>query len=166
MFRIVFLCTGNLCRSPMAEGFLKNSFDEDTGDGHGGSAKAAGIVISSAGTHAGGGLSASPAAVDVCSKAGIDISSHKSRPLTSEILSGSDLVLAMEMCHLLYAVGLMPECAGKAYILSEFAGMPEPEGVADPIGGGAADYRQAYEQIASLLRSALPRIRRMAEGSA
>lgn len=150
MLRIVFLCTGNSCRSPMAEGICREM------------AKGEPIEVASAGIAAPAGMPASAEAREVCRAAGIDISIHRTRPLTPEIIAGADLLLAMETHHREAARRAAPERAGRVLLLSEFAGAPEARGVSDPFGAGVAQYERTFAEIRALLERAWPRIKALA----
>ncbi len=153
-FSIVFVCTGNICRSPMAKGILEDLL----------SAKALSMTdIGSAGTGAIAGLPASENSVVVCGEEGIDISSLRSRPLSRDLVEESDLILTMEEHHLDAARRLAPEQADRIHLLARYAADDDTApvaGVADPIGGSLEDYRVAFVQIREQIHQALPRIER------
>ena len=90
MSSIIFICTANMCRSPMAEGILKHRLSELARED---------ILVSSMGTHGVDGNSATELAIDVCRQNNIDISTHKSRHLIGEELARSDLIFVMEPVH-------------------------------------------------------------------
>ena len=156
MLKVLIVCTGNMCRSPMAEGVLRHLLPP-------GGAPVR-IQVSSAGTHTRDGYPPTPEAVQVCARAGIDIGQQVSRQLTAEIVAGADLVLAMESHHRDDARDLDPDGAAAIEILSGFAGDPGAPGVADPIGGGMDTYQRSFQEIHALIERALPRIREMAAG--
>lgn len=149
---VLFVCTGNTCRSPMAAGLAKKLLAERLG------CKVRdlprkGYKVLSAGAFGTDGARASPEAVKAAGELGADISRHRSRRLTKELIRRADLVFCMTDSHVETAVRLAPEAKGKLRRL-------DPQGaVPDPIGGGAALYRRVARQIDKALRNAL------AEGS-
>jgi len=156
-FLIVCLCTGNICRSPMAEGILAHALRNTR------------ARVVSAGVAAPWGVPASENSVIACAEIGIDISGHRSQPLTPELAARADLILAMEMHHLFAARSLAPQHAEKMHLLSQYAegdARSAPLGVSDPIGGNLDEYRATRDVISSLLAQAQPRVAREIQSQA
>jgi protein-tyrosine phosphatase len=132
---LLFVCSGNTCRSPMAEAIARKLL-ADRG------AQARGIKVSSAGVFAGSGAPATPEAVEVLARRDIDLSGHRSRPLTVEMLQQADVILCMTQDHVQAIASVLPTAAAKAQRL-------DPGGdISDPIGGGAVTYQACAQQIA------------------
>jgi protein-tyrosine phosphatase len=145
---VLFVCTGNSCRSPMAEGILRSVVPlEFAGD----------VVTGSAGTAMLDGLLPAPNAVSVMSEHGIDITPHRGRGLHPEIVDGADLILAMTAIHVGEIRDAAPGAREKTHLLSEFAGGVSKD-VPDPIGGPREEYEKVYDMLSEMITEALPRI--------
>ena len=146
--RILFVCSGNTCRSPLAEAITKRMISD---------AGRTDIETWSAGTNAWDGSPASDGALLVGIERGLDLSEHRSRLLTSEIIAESDLVLVMAPSHLSRVKELEP--GSNAHMLSSFAsGNGEGQAVQDPFGGDLTAYRDAFEEIEQALSGLLDKI--------
>jgi L-threonylcarbamoyladenylate synthase len=148
--RIVFICTGNTCRSPMAEVLCARLLADQLGCSPC-ELRQHGFLVQSAGLAATMGSAASPDAVRVVADFGADLSGHRSRMASIEMLLWADHVFAMTASHAqaLLPIAEIPE----AHLLS-----PEGDDVADPIGGVLADYRACAEQIIQCLQQRLPEL--------
>ncbi len=138
---VLFVCTGNTCRSPMAETIFKQLVAERLGcrpdevDQHG-------VIVASAGIAAWGGGAASPGAVEAMREAGADLSGHESQPVTEALVRQADIIWTMTAAHRAAVVAQFPEAGGRTAVLS-----PDRLDVIDPIGGPVATYRTCAEQI-------------------
>jgi len=157
LFHVVLICSGNTCRSPMAAGILSMLLEAEKLGGNGDMIRTP-LKVSSAGVAAAEGAPAAAEAVAVCDARGLDIAAHRSQPLTVELILNADLIVAMQEPHRQCAIRLLPECADRIVTLAALAGLPPTQGVADPIGGGQARYRQTCDQLEEWLKRALPRI--------
>jgi len=141
--KVLFVCTGNICRSPMAEGLLKKMAKNNQWP----------LEVQSAGLAAFNGVPATPEAVEACQEKGIDISIHQSQPLSKTLVLESTLILTMTDKHKESILRKMPQLADKVCLLSDFAGNGI-EDVEDPVGQSIEVYRKILTQIEGyLLRS-------------
>ena len=151
MLRILIVCTGNVCRSPMGEGLLRKLLREENRHGE--------VVVESAGTHALDGSAASLEAIDTAAEDGVDIRGHVARSITKRLVDRADLILTMEPEHADRLVDDYPEAESRVHLVTVY-GDPKGDrlGVPDPIGLGHETYRAAYRTIKKALRYAVPRI--------
>jgi protein-tyrosine phosphatase len=127
------VCRGNICRSPMAEGFfaqqLKNNFSN--------------VRISSAGTHALSGHSAFKDALDVMKQHGIDLSHHRARQINDEIVRQSELILVMSKSHLDAITRQFLSAKGKTFLLGHWHQFE----IEDPYTKPYEAFKKVYQQI-------------------
>lgn len=148
-FRILVICTGNTCRSPIAAACLAHELRSE-GDR---------VQVESAGTGAEDGWPASPEMIALAAKEGIALARHRSRGLTRDRVRSADLILAMEEHHRREAerLGAAPD---RVELLSRW---PDPRaaaaGVADPIGGSMEAYEECWRRIREHVQRIVPHVR-------
>ncbi len=143
---VLLVCTGNTCRSPMAETLLRAQLGERF-DHLFDAKKPPPAVALSAGLSAYPGGAASPEAVTVMSNRGLNLKDHQSRPLTQRLLRQADLILTMTASHRHAIIQRWPEAAAKTYLLSK-----NGRDVADPYGGPLPAYAACADEIEGFLK--------------
>lgn len=141
MDKIIFICTGNTCRSPMAEGLFR---------AHGGEEQT-GLSAASAGLFTKDGLPASENAVTAAKELGADITAHRSHMLTSEMAKNARYLVCMTGSLYDRLCEMYPDCADKVFTLL-------PTDVSDPFGGDLETYRRAAAEIDQGVRSIIGRL--------
>ncbi|HSH46057.1 MAG TPA: hypothetical protein VK966_09385, partial [Longimicrobiales bacterium] len=147
-YNLLFVCTGNTCRSPMAAAIARQAIAE-RGWSH--------VEVASAGISATTGAPAAEHGVAVLDEAGIPMADHRSRPVDPELLGWADTILAMSPSHLMALDSL--GVGDRAGLITEFlegeaAGRP----VEDPIGGDIETYRRTRDQLRAAVDAVLDRL--------
>ncbi len=150
--RVLFVCTGNTCRSPMAEALCTRLLADRLGC-RPDELTARGFVVQSAGLAAQAGAAASEEAVGVAGGLGGDLSGHRSQPLSYDLYTQADFVFTMTASHLYALQGARIPEGPTPDLLS-----PAGEDVADPIGGERAVYQACADEILAHLRRRVPAI--------
>ena len=158
-YKILLVCTGNTCRTAMAEGIGKNVAKEKNLNN---------VIFSSAGTSAAPGMPATDYAIAASAHWDIDISGHRSRLLNQDLIKEADLILAMGPEHVQVIVNIDRNALAKTYL---YKGFPEPfhpsqARVDDPIGGSLDMYNQTFLELDEVMRRIFPKIAEFAQTNA
>lgn len=140
MRKLIFVCTGNTCRSPMAEGLMKHLMGPDCG-----------WDISSAGVCAANGCPPSRNAVEALRERGVDISAHRSQLLTRQQIDEADLLIAMTQGHRQAILDCVPQSQGKVFLLKSFGVAQSTADIYDPVGEALDVYRRVRDEIDAAL---------------
>ena len=143
MDKIIFICTGNTCRSPMAEGLFR---------AHGGEEQT-GLAAASAGLFTQDGMPASQNAITAAKELGADITGHRSRMLTPDLAHEARYLVCMTGAHYDRLCELFPDCTDKIFTLTG-------RDISDPFGGDLEIYRRAAAEIDAGVRSIIERLKK------
>lgn len=147
MKKIVFVCTGNTCRSPMAQAILEK-MARDAGQN---------LQVQSAGLYVLPGASASPNAVLAAREIGLELSAHRAQPLSQHLVEEADLVLCMTSGQAAQLKRMCPEKGEKIWAIKPYAGLGDGD-VSDPYGGNLEEYRHCAAELEMLCALALDKL--------
>ena len=146
--RILFVCSGNTCRSPLAEAIARRILEESGKEN---------VIVESAGTQAWQGAPASDEAILIGVERNLDLSGHRSRRLTPQMVESSDLVLVMSSEHLAQVREM--DSTANVYLLAGYGSDGGGRPIPDPFGGDLEDYRETADVLEKELKEILDRIK-------
>ena len=153
MYSVLFVCTANICRSPMAMGLMKQKVGLDNKN----------WKIESAGVWTQDGIPVSDYAAVVLRKRGIEIKDHKSQQVILELVSAFNLILTMEYRHKEAIRIAFPSLASRIYLISEMVN--ENFEISDPIGLRLQDYDETASELEQIIEEGFPKIQSLSDGN-
>ena len=136
MKTILFVCTGNTCRSPMAASIFCHKMGPDSG-----------WTATSAGIFAGPGSPASVHSVHAVQEWGIDLGAHQSKSLTASLIKSADLIVPMTASHRDLILQHFPGVGNKVFLIKSFENSRVPSDISDPLGGSFHIYKKTRDEI-------------------
>lgn len=147
MADVIFICNANMCRSPLAEGILRDMLQK----------AGCNATASSMGIHAQDGRSATERSVAVALEHDIDLSSHRSRPLIPDELVASRLIFTMEPVQVDYIDLFFPQVSDRLFMLSAWPQRKNKKrAIGDPVGRSADVHRRVFDRISEYIEVLLP----------
>ena len=138
---ILFVCTGNTCRSPMAQAIAQSLTQGRPGYDR--------LNLASAGMAAEEGATASGPAMEVCQAHGLSLADHRSRPLTTDMVAAADRIYTMSRLDSHMLARIVPQAAQKIQPLAD-------HDISDPYGGDQRRYQACYKELEAAIRARLP----------
>lgn len=148
-FTILFVCSGNACRSPLAAGHLKKALADQA---------IAGVDVISAGIEVLPSFKVPQAVIDLAASKGVDLSGHKPAQVDKKMVKSAGLILVMDVNHLQYMHMMYPKAKDKTFLLKSYldtGGSPE---ITDPIGKPAEAYERTAAEIETYIAQLITKI--------
>jgi protein-tyrosine-phosphatase len=147
--KILVVCTGNACRSPMAEGYLRAVLKQEEG-----------FEVMSAGTGAADGFKPTQEAVDVMKEDSVDISFLITKAISKSFVDAADLILVMAEKHKKFILEYFPESKEKVFLYKQYARIDDgSKDIADPIGQPIQVYRKIRDEIKNATNNIVKRVK-------